>query len=119
MNDIRAIAEAPILSAGSVRTNPCCGLNCVPKGSGFLCAISTAEVLFKSSHPVNKRIEDVLVLWAFDLMHSMAMTWRPVHREDRKRRLNHLIDRSGIARLLHSETFGDGERLLAIRQTWA
>jgi bifunctional non-homologous end joining protein LigD len=38
---------------------------------------------------------------------------RAVHLEDRKRRLGNLIGRARIARLLHSETFTDGERLLA------
>jgi bifunctional non-homologous end joining protein LigD len=33
--------------------------------------------------------------------------------EDRKRRLCHLTERARIARLLHSEPFDDGERLLA------
>ena len=36
-----------------------------------------------------------------------------VVRKDRKRRLGHLIGRSGIACLLHSETFDDGECLWA------
>jgi ATP-dependent DNA ligase len=51
--------------------------------------------------------------WAFDLM---ALNWndlRIVALEDRKRRLGHLIARSAISRLLHSEAFDDGERLLA------
>jgi len=34
---------------------------------------------------------------------------------DRKRRLGHLVERAGIERLRHSETFTDGERLLAER----
>jgi bifunctional non-homologous end joining protein LigD len=38
---------------------------------------------------------------------------RAVALADRKRRLGHLIERAGIARLRHSETFEDGERLLA------
>jgi hypothetical protein len=39
---------------------------------------------------------------------------RAVHLEDRKRRLGHLIDRSAIAHLLHSESARRGERPTAI-----
>ena len=38
---------------------------------------------------------------------------RAVALADRKRRLGHLVERAGIERLRHSETFTDGERLLA------
>lgn len=37
---------------------------------------------------------------------------RAIHLEDRKRRLGHLIERTKISRLLLSETFDDGGRLL-------
>ena len=52
------------------------------------------------------------MLWAFDLMALNGNDLRIVAQEERHRRLGHLLGRAGIARLLHSETFEDGGRLL-------
>ena len=50
---------------------------------------------------------------ALRLMAQNGKDLRAVALEDRKRRLAHLVDRTQIAQLLHSETFEAGDRLLA------
>jgi bifunctional non-homologous end joining protein LigD len=53
-----------------------------------------------------------MVLWAFDLMEFNGNDLRQIHLEDRQRRLGNLVGRAAIARLVHSETFENGVRLL-------
>jgi bifunctional non-homologous end joining protein LigD len=62
---------------------------------------------------VHRRVADDLFLWAFDLMQLNGTDLRIVALDDRKRRLGHLIERSGVGRLMLSEAFIEGERLFA------
>jgi bifunctional non-homologous end joining protein LigD len=61
---------------------------------------------------VSKRQEDGLALWAFDLLHAGGKDIRRVPCIERKRRLASLVSILGSGLLHHSESFGDGDRLL-------
>jgi bifunctional non-homologous end joining protein LigD len=89
-------------------------LTSLPCGSAVIDAELVHVDGFEALHrAVHKQIEEGLLLWGFDLMVLNGNNLRAVQLEDRKRRLSHLIERARIARLLHSEPFDDGERLLA------
>jgi bifunctional non-homologous end joining protein LigD len=61
---------------------------------------------------VSKRQEGGLALWAFDLLHAGGKDIRRVPCIERKRRLASFVAILGSSRLHHSESFGDGDRLL-------
>jgi bifunctional non-homologous end joining protein LigD len=85
-------------------------------------AIIDAELVhvegFEALHKqVPQRIEDNLVMWAFDLMQLDGNDLRIVSLLDRKRRLGHLVQRANIDLLHYSEPFTDGSALLAECET--
>jgi ATP-dependent DNA ligase len=76
-------------------------------------AIIDAELVhvdgFEALHKqVPQRVEDNLVMWAFDLMQLDGNDLRIVSLLDRKRRLGHLVQRTNIDFLHYSEPFTDG-----------
>jgi bifunctional non-homologous end joining protein LigD len=62
---------------------------------------------------MSRRREDGLTVWAFDLMMLDGEDLRPMPYVERKAKLATLVQRSRIGCLYHSETFADGEKLLA------
>jgi bifunctional non-homologous end joining protein LigD len=62
---------------------------------------------------VHQRVEDNLLMWAFDLMQLDGNDLRIVSLLDRKRRLGHLLQRANIDLLRYSEPFANGSALLA------
>jgi bifunctional non-homologous end joining protein LigD len=62
---------------------------------------------------MNRRREDGLVVWAFDLMMLDGEDLRPMPYVERKAKLAKLVQRSRIGCLYHSDYFVDGEKLLA------
>lgn len=85
-------------------------------------AIIDAELVhvdgFEALHKqVSQRVEDNLVMWAFDLMQLDGNDIRIVSLLDRKRRLGHLVQRASIDLLHYSEPFTDGSALLVECET--
>jgi bifunctional non-homologous end joining protein LigD len=92
-------------------------LQSLPRSAVIDCELVAAEgeglAPFGRLHAlVNRRREDGLVVFAFDLLAHGGHDLRALPYGERKRRLARLVARARIGRLLHSDSFHDGPRLL-------